>query len=73
MPLFLNRELSFTNMMIARMLTFYEISTLFGTIALGMISDLLYAKRSPVAILFVIYASLVAFFITYQYKSLTEL
>ena len=73
MPLFLHRELSFTNFMIARMLTFYEISTLFGTIALGMISDLLYAKRSPVAILFVVFASLVAFFITNQYKDLTEL
>ena len=73
MPLFLHRELSFTNFMIARMLTFYEISTLFGTIALGMISDLLYAKRSPVAIIFVVCASLVAFFITNQYKDLTEL
>ena len=54
------------------MLTFYEISTLIGTVALGVISDRLSGKRSPVAILFIILASSVAFFITYQYKGLTE-
>ena len=54
------------------MLTFYEISTLIGTVALGVISDRLSGKRSPVAILFIILASSVAFYITYQYKGLTE-
>ena len=53
MPLFLNQELGFDNVMIAKLLTYYEISTLFGTIALGLLTDLFYAKRSPVAVLFV--------------------
>ena len=58
--------------MIAKLLTYYEISTLFGTMALGLLTDLFYAKRSPVAVLFVICASTVAYTIAYQYKGLTE-
>ena len=72
MPLFLNQELGFDNSMIAKLLTYYEISTLFGTMTLGLLTDLFYAKRSPVAVLFVICASTVAFMITYQYKDLNE-
>ena len=61
MPLFLSRHLDFDNVMIANILTCYEVGTLLGTMTLGPLTDLFYAKRSPVAALAVVCASAIAF------------
>ena len=63
MPLFLSRELSLNNNEIANLLTCYEVGTLIGTMTLGPLTDLFYAKRSPVAALSVICSSFIAFII----------
>ena len=70
MPLFLSRELNFDNVMIANLLTCYEIGTLLGTMTLGPLTDLFYAKRSPIATLSVICSSAVAYTIASQCHNL---
>ena len=67
MPLFLSSQLDYDNGKIAKLLTFYEISTLIGTVALGLLTDIFYAKRSPVTIFFVISASIIAFILALKY------
>lgn len=54
------------------MLTAYEIATLVGTCTLGPLTDLTYGKRSPVAIAAIIIASIVAFFLTFMYDTLSK-
>jgi sugar phosphate permease len=49
------------------MVTWYEIGTLIGGSALGLLSDLLGGKRPPVAIFAIIVAGTISFYITFNF------
>ena len=72
MPLFLSETLHFDNREIANLLTYYELATLFGTSSLGPLTDFCYGKRTPVAAVSLIFASIVAFILTFKYDELSE-
>ena len=67
LPLFLGQTLQKTNSEIASMVTWYEIGTLIGGSALGLLSDLLGGKRPPVAIFAIIVAGTISFYITFNF------
>ena len=62
--MFLSQSLDYTNGEIANLLTAYEIATLLGTCTLGPLTDLTYGKRSPIAFVAIICASITCFILT---------
>ena len=72
MPMFLSQTLGYENPKIANLLTVYEVATLIGTCTLGPLTDLTYGKRSPIAILAILLASIVSFLLTLMYDQLSE-
>lgn len=49
------------------MLIWYEIGTLIGGSALGLLSDKMAGKRPPVAIFAIIVASAISFYMTFNF------
>jgi len=47
--------------MVANLVNMLDIGAIFGSMALGYLSDMLYGKRSPVALGAVIFASMISF------------
>lgn len=72
MPLFLNTVLGYENHAIANILTLYEVATMTGTCILGSITDRMYGKRSPIAVLAIIMATCVSTYMTISYTDLSQ-
>ena len=72
MPIFLHQTKGYENSEIANILTIYEITTLSGTVILGPLTDLTYGKRSPIALLSIIGASITAFLLTFMFEDMTK-
>lgn len=63
-------EFKYTKQETANILSIYEIGTFIGGILLGFLSDLMYAKRSPIGVIAIIISSILAFCFTFCYKSM---
>ena len=65
LPTFLKTELKYDDSQVANLSTVIDLGAMLGSIALGLISDLMHGKRSPVALVAVIFASAFSFTLTY--------
>ncbi len=72
MPIFLHQTRGYDNQEIANILTVYELTTLVGTVILGPLTDLTYGKRSPIALVAILCASITAFFLTFSFESISK-
>jgi OPA family glycerol-3-phosphate transporter-like MFS transporter 1/2 len=70
LPSFLNDELGYSHSGIANLSTSIDIGAMFGSMALGYISDLMHGKRSPVALGAILISIAVSFTITFTAKDL---
>ena len=67
LPLFLeDPEMHYTDSQVANLSTAIDIGAILGSIALGFLSDLMYGKRSPVALLAVAFSIVISFTVTYE-------
>lgn len=71
MPMCLSQTQGYDNTEIANILTAYEVATLLGTCILGPLTDVMYGKRSPVAMAAIICASVTAFLLTFHHEELS--
>lgn len=72
MPMCLSQVHNMENQEIANILTAYEIATLLGTCILSPITDLMYGKRSPIAVMAIVCASVTAFFLTFTFDTVSR-
>lgn len=73
MPLFLEQELHIGKFQVANFLSLFEIGVVFGVIILGILSDCLNSRRSPIIMLFIISASSICFCLTFRYNEMSNL
>ena len=66
LPTFLKDALHYEDTGVANLSTVIDLGAMFGSMALGYISDLMYGKRSPVALGAVIISISISFVITYN-------
>jgi sugar phosphate permease len=74
LPTFLkgDSQLSYTNHQVANLQSSVDLGAVFGSVALGYISDLLHGQRTPVALFAVICATLISYTVTFQIYSLSS-
>jgi sugar phosphate permease len=72
LPTFLKTELKYDDSQVANLSTVIDLGAMLGSIALGLISDLMHGKRSPVALVAVIFASALSFTLTYTVYPMNE-
>ena len=66
LPSFLKEsELKYDDNQVANLSTVIDLGAMFGSMALGYISDLMYGKRSPVAMGAVLFSITISFFLTF--------
>ena len=74
LPTFLKGDpkLAYTNHQVANLQSSVDLGAVFGSVALGYISDLLKGQRIPVALFAVISATLISYFVTFHIYSLSS-
>ena len=72
LPLFLQESLFYSPPEIANLSTCVDIGAILGSICLGYLSDLMYGKRSPVAMMAVLLAILISYLITFEIYVMPE-
>ena len=65
-PTYLKHSLHYTDQETANLSTLIDVGAICGSIVLGIISDLMYGKRSPVALFAVLSAIVISFIETYR-------
>lgn len=73
LPTFLDHEFGFSKFETANMLSVFEVGTLFGGFSLGFLSDLMYARRSPVGAVAVLISFCLSMTLTLQYKDMSQI
>ena len=74
LPMFLMQsELQYDDKEAANVSTVLDIGAMFGSVVLGYVSDLLYGKRSIVALFALIFSSLIAFTLTFEVYNMSQL
>ena len=73
LPLFLETSiLNYSESKVANLSTLLDLGAMLGSIALGFLSDLMYGKRSPVALIAVIFSITISFVLTYEVFNMSE-
>ena len=67
---FLDKNFDFTNQQEANISTMNDIAGVFGSLFIGYFSDLTYSKRSPWALVFLVFGSLIWYLLFATYDSL---
>lgn len=49
-----------------------DVGAILGSMSLGYVSDLMYGKRSPVALIAVVFATIISFVITFEYHHIPK-
>ncbi|CDW80091.1 sugar phosphate exchanger 3 [Stylonychia lemnae] len=66
LPLFLSENLNYQDSEIANLSTILDLGAIVGSMTLGLLSDLTYGKRSPIAMLAVIISITISYVLTYE-------
>lgn len=73
LPLFLESErLLYTESQVANLSTLIDLGAMLGSIVLGKVSDLLYGKRSPVALFALVFSAAISFVVTYEVYNMSS-
>ena len=67
MPTFLkDKEMGYNDKEVANLSTVIDVGAMLGSIALGWLSDRMYGKRSPVALMAVLFSIIISYTLTYE-------
>jgi len=67
LPTFLKQsDLKYNDYQVANLSTTIDVGAMFGSMALGFISDLMYGKRSPVALCAVMISIVISYVLTFN-------
>jgi len=72
LPLFLSENLNYSDEMIASLSTLLDLGAIVGSMTLGLLSDLTYGKRSPIAMLAVMISMIISYVTTYEVLNMPE-